>query len=111
MKTLDKVIKAYKCCNHDDGCEDCPYASSGIMCCSEKHADALHYLKEYQDCMKTWAERFSGIPSAEPKICNLVDIDDVLDLFDCSDEDIYAKSVIEDALYDGTLRKWNTVMK
>ena len=41
--------------------------------------------------------------SSESEICDLVDIDDVLDLFDCSDEDIYAKEVIEDALHDGTL--------
>ena len=33
-----------------------------------------------------------------------VDIDDVLDLFEISDEDIYAKGVINDALYDGMLK-------
>jgi hypothetical protein len=69
--------------------------------------DALHHLKEYQKRMKTWTEKFSGVSSAESKICNLVDIDDVLDLFGCSDEDIYAKSIIEDALYDGTLKLLN----
>ena len=35
---------------------------------------------------------------------DLVDIDDVLDLFGCSDRDIYAKGVITDALHDGTLK-------
>ena len=35
---------------------------------------------------------------------NLVDIDDVLDLFGASDDDIYAKHTIEDALYEGTLK-------
>ena len=33
-----------------------------------------------------------------------VDIDDVLDLFEIEDEDLYAKGTIEDALYDGTLK-------
>ena len=35
---------------------------------------------------------------------NFVDIDDVLDLFGISDDDIYAKHTIEDALYEGTLK-------
>lgn len=43
MKTLDEVIKAYECCNHDDRCEDCPY--NGITCTLERDTDALHYLK------------------------------------------------------------------
>jgi len=34
----------------------------------------------------------------------IVDTDDVLDLFGASDEDIYAKGTIEDAIYDGTLK-------
>ena len=43
MKTLDEVIKAYECCNHDDRCEDCPY--NGITCTLERNTDALYYLK------------------------------------------------------------------
>ena len=34
----------------------------------------------------------------------LVDIDDVLDLFDASDAGIYAKETIREALHDGTLK-------
>ena len=34
----------------------------------------------------------------------LVDVDNVLDLFGCSDRDIYGKYTIEDALYDGSLK-------
>ena len=33
-----------------------------------------------------------------------VNIDDVLNLFGCEDEDIYAKGEIEDALYSGALK-------
>lgn len=35
----------------------------------------------------------------------IVDTDDILDLFGASDEDIYAKRTIEDAIYDGTLHQ------
>lgn len=51
MKTLDEVIKAYECCNHDDGCEDCPY--NGITCTLERETDALHYLKEFKRYQNT----------------------------------------------------------
>ena len=55
MKTIDEIIKGMECCEDYDNaeCEKCPYASLGIMCCSEKNADVLHYLKEYQERMKT----------------------------------------------------------
>ena len=38
---------------------------------------------------------------------NLVDIDDVLDLFGIGDDDLYAIHTIEDALHDGTLKLLN----
>ena len=40
---------------------------------------------------------------------NLVDIDDVLDLFGCSDDDIFAKGVIRDAVYEGKLKITGTL--
>ena len=49
MKTLDEVIKANECCDHDGGldsrCEDCPYSGIGA-CLLERESDALYYLKE-----------------------------------------------------------------
>lgn len=40
----------------------------------------------------------------DKRCVDIVDIDDVLDLFGINDEDIYAKETIEDALYEGTLK-------
>ena len=37
----------------------------------------------------------------------IVDLNDVLNLFGISDRDLYAKGVIEDALYDGSLEPKN----
>ena len=41
----------------------------------------------------------------------IVDTDDVLALFGASDRDIYAKGIIEDAIYDGTLKPAETERK
>lgn len=48
MKILDKVIKAFECCDHgepDSRCEDCPYNGIG-SCCLERENDALQFLQE-----------------------------------------------------------------
>ena len=39
----------------------------------------------------------------------IVDIDSVIDLFECSDEDLYARGTIEDAIYDGKLKSVDAV--
>ena len=64
MKTLDEVIKALRCTDPEvdpeTKCKDCPYKEShinelwyvGPSCLDEMFADALHYLKEYQDMIK-----------------------------------------------------------
>lgn len=55
MKTLDEVIKALEWCiddSHDD-CEGCPYDTGEVTDCHDRNADALHYLKAFQDAKDT----------------------------------------------------------
>ena len=60
MKTLDEVIDAMERCSKTNcfDCNGCPYEDDDaeVGCRSDdKDADALHYLKEYQQTVK-WIE-------------------------------------------------------
>ena len=51
MKTLDEVIKAIEICWEQDTCSrECPYMMAEPSCGLRRELDALHYLREYQNC-------------------------------------------------------------
>lgn len=69
MKTLDEVIKGFKCCQ-EINCAECPYANwdnTDVVHCNDtkKEDDALYYLKHLKDCYEISAN--GGLLTPEPR--------------------------------------------
>ena len=73
MKTPEEIKKGLECCQCDrEGmllCDECQYRTSGCVCYSKLHADAIAYIWQLEQQVPKWISVKERLPEKDPMLC------------------------------------------